>query len=221
MTAETDHRRRPRRRGPALDEAIFQATLDELAEVGYAKLTMEGIAERAKAGKASLYRRWPTRIELVMDAVYSRLPDPAAPPDTGTLRGDLLALLRANAEALAGPAGEALRGLLSEALGDSGVVARIRRNSQGASLKIMREILRQAVARGEVDPAAVTDRRLEAGHALLRYHFLFHGPPIPDRVITEIVDEVLLPLFPPPASTGVPEVPGPESSAGRLSAVDG
>lgn len=107
MTAgqETDHRRRPRRRGPALDEAIFQAVLDELAEVGYARLTMEGVAQRARAGKASLYRRWPTRIELVMDAVYSRLPDPSAPPDTGSLRGDLLALLRANAEALAGPAG--------------------------------------------------------------------------------------------------------------------
>src|SRR5690606_8140447 len=128
--------------------AIFQATLDELTEVGYAKLTMEGIAERARAGKASLYRRWPTRIELVMDAVYSRLPDPAAPPDTGGLRGDLLALLRANAEALSGPAGEALRGVLSEALGDADTTARVRRKTQGASMKIMRDILHRAVERG-------------------------------------------------------------------------
>lgn len=210
MTAgrRTDHRRRPRRRGAALDEAIFQAVLDELAEVGYARLTMEGVAQRARAGKASLYRRWPTRIELVMDAVYSRLPDPAAPPDTGSLRGDLLALLRANAEALAGPAGEALRGLLSEALADSEVIARVRRNSQGATLRIMREILRRAADRGEIDAAAVTDRRLETGHALLRYHFLFNGTPIPDQVITGIVDEVLLPLFrsptcPPPTDRAV------------------
>jgi len=204
---ETDHRRRPRRRGAALDEAIFQAVLDELAEVGYARLTMEGVAERARAGKASLYRRWPTRIELVMDAVYSRLPDPSAPPDTGSLRGDLLALLRGNAEALAGPAGEALRGLLSEALAGSDAIARVRRNWQGASLRITREILRRAVDRGEIDASAVTDRRLETGHALLRYHFLFHGPPIPEHVLTEIVDEVLLPLFrspprPPPTDPG-------------------
>ena len=198
--ASSDHRRRPRRRGRALDAAIFQATLDELAEVGYARLTMEGIAERAKAGKASLYRRWPTRIELVMEAVYSRLPGPEDPPDTGTLRGDLLAVLRAGAEALAGPPGEALRGVLSEALGDSGVVDRVRRTSQGGSRRVMREILRRAVERGEIDAAAVTERRVETGQALLRYHFLFNGTPIPDQVIVEIVDEVLLPMLRSPVS---------------------
>jgi AcrR family transcriptional regulator len=105
-----DHRKQPRRRGEALNAAIFRATLDELAEVGYAKLTMERVAERARTGKASLYRRWPSRMELAMDAVYHALPDPASPPDTGSLRGDLLALLRRNGELLAGPAGEALRG---------------------------------------------------------------------------------------------------------------
>ncbi|WP_162795308.1 TetR/AcrR family transcriptional regulator, partial [Nonomuraea lactucae] len=102
----TDHRKLPRRRGEALNAAIFQATLDELAETGYARLTMERVAERAGAGKASLYRRWPTRLELVMDAVYEVLPDPASTPDTGTLRGDVLAALRGAAEVLAGPAGE-------------------------------------------------------------------------------------------------------------------
>ncbi|MEV4897159.1 helix-turn-helix domain-containing protein, partial [Nonomuraea sp. NPDC055795] len=96
----TDHRKQPRRRGEALHAAIFQATLDELAEVGYAKLTMERVAERARTGKASLYRRWPTRLELVMAAVYSVLPDPSDVADTGSLRGDLLALLRHTAAAL-------------------------------------------------------------------------------------------------------------------------
>ena len=69
----TDHRKLPRRRGDALNAAIYQATLDELAEVGYAGLTMEGVAERAKASKASLYRRWPTRIELVMERVTHQI----------------------------------------------------------------------------------------------------------------------------------------------------
>jgi Bacterial regulatory proteins, tetR family len=85
--AMADHRSRPRRRGRALDEAIYRATLDELAEHGYAKLTMEGVADRARAGKASLYRRWPTRVELVLDAVAHTLPDPLTVPDTGSLRG--------------------------------------------------------------------------------------------------------------------------------------
>jgi AcrR family transcriptional regulator len=193
--ATADHRTRPRRRGRALDEAIFQATLDELAERGYAKLTMEGVAARARAGKASLYRRWPTRVELVMDAVSHALPDPSAPSDTGSLRGDLLATLRVTAELLAGPAGEALRGVLSDVLRDPVHTARARRRSQGSGRRAMAEIARRAADRGEIDPAAITPRRLEAGLALLRQHVLFGSVPVPDEVIVEIVDEVVIPLL--------------------------
>ncbi|MEU8144860.1 TetR/AcrR family transcriptional regulator [Nonomuraea sp. NPDC048901] len=191
----TDHRKLPRRRGEALNVAIYQATLAELAEVGYARLTMERVAERAKASKASLYRRWPTRIELVMDAVYHVLPDALSVPDTGSLRGDILAALRRTAEALAGPAGEAMRGLLSEALGDESRAARFREHSQGTGRRLMREIVRRAVERGEVAPEDVTPRRLDAGQALLRQHFLFQGLPIPDELLVQIADEVMVPLF--------------------------
>ncbi|WP_336204705.1 TetR/AcrR family transcriptional regulator [Nonomuraea sp. LPB2021202275-12-8] len=191
----TDHRKQPRRRGEALSSAIFQAALDELAEVGYAQLTMEGVAERAGAGKASLYRRWPTRIELVMAAVYHSLPDLVSVPDTGSLREDLLDVLRRSSAALSGPAGEAMRGLLSEVLRDESVARTFRENSQGASRKMMADIVRRAVERGEVDPAAVTPRRLDSGQALIRQHFLFHGPPIPDQLIVDVVDEVMVPLL--------------------------
>jgi AcrR family transcriptional regulator len=191
----TDHRTMPRRRGAALYAAIFQATLDELASSGYARLTMERVAERARVGKASLYRRWPSRMELVADAVYHTIPDPASPPHTGSLRGDLLALLRATAEGLAGPTGEALRGLLGEALPDAARLAELRQRSPGVGRTAMREVVRRAVQRGEVDPGRVTPRRLDTGHALLRQHFLFQGGPVPDAVIVEIVDEVVLPLL--------------------------
>ena len=193
--ADLDHRKRPRRRGQALNAAIFQATLDELAEHGYAALTMEGIAERAHASKASLYRRWQTRLDLVMDAIHQALPDPTSPPDTGSLRGDLLASLRQTASLLAGPAGEALRGVLSEVLSDRTRTMAARRRSQGTGSKAMREIARRAAARGEIDASAITPRRLEAGHALLRHHFLFGNGPIADEVIVGIVDEVIVPLL--------------------------
>ncbi|GLX06162.1 TetR/AcrR family transcriptional regulator [Microbispora sp. NBRC 16548] len=191
----TDHRKLPRRRGEALNAAIFQATLDELAEAGYAGLTMERVAERARAGKASLYRRWPTRIELVMDAVYHVLPVPSSVPDTGSLRTDVLAALREAARLLSGPAGEAMRGLLSEALADEARAAAFRRRSHGLGRRVMQEITRRAVERGEIDASAVTPRRLDAGQALLRQHFLFAGPPIPDELIVQIVDEVVVPLL--------------------------
>jgi AcrR family transcriptional regulator len=201
VTAE-DHRRLPRRRGEALDAAILEATLEVLAEVGYAQLTMERVAERARTGKASLYRRWPTRVELTLDAVRHAMPDADAPPDTGSLRGDLLALLRGAADQLAGPAGEALRGLLGDALGDQGRIAELRRGSRGSGRRSMQEITRRAAARGEIDAAAITPRRLEVAQALLRHHFLIEGVPIPDQVIVEIVDEVVLPVLGPRPARG-------------------
>jgi AcrR family transcriptional regulator len=178
-----------------LHSAILDAVLAELAEVGYARLSVERVAERAGASKASLYRRWPGKTELVMDAVYHVLPDPQSPPDTGSLRGDLLALLRAVAHQLAGPAGQALRGLLSDALRDDGRADQIREYARGSSQRTVREVVRRAGERGELDASSITTRQLETGHALLRFHFLTNGPPIPDSVIVEIVDEVVLPLL--------------------------
>ncbi len=196
MSAEsTDHRKRPRRRGEALVSAILEATIEELAEHGYTALTMEGVAERAKASKASLYRRWTSRPTLVMDAVYHLLPNPSDIPDTGELRGDLLTLLRQTARTLSGPAGQALRGLLGEALPYPEHAVEIRARSQGLGRQMMAEVTRRAVARGEIAPEAVTGARLDVGQALLRNHFLFRPEPIPDGLVVEIVDTVLVPLF--------------------------
>jgi AcrR family transcriptional regulator len=191
----SDHRSRPRRRGDVLNAAIHRATLDELAEVGYAGLTMERVADRAGASKASLYRRWPSRMELALDAARHAGPDPADPPDTGSLRGDVLAWMRGVAELLAGPAGEALRGLLGDALTDAARTRRLRDRSHGTGRVAMREITRRAVERGEIAEAAVTDRRLDVAQAMLRQQFLFTGPHVPDGAVVEIVDEVVLPLL--------------------------
>ena len=191
----TDHRTRPRRRGDVLNSAIFEATFDELAEVGYAKLTMERVALRAGASKASVYRRWPSRMELALDAVHHLTPDPTSPPNTGTLRGDALAWMRMIADLLAGPAGEALRGLLGDALSDPSRTLELRRHSRGTGHRAMEEIVRRAVERDEINSDAVTPRRLDVAQAMLREQFLFHGSPIPDAAIVEIVDETVLPLF--------------------------
>jgi AcrR family transcriptional regulator len=190
-----DHRRGPRRRGSALDAAILGAAFDELVEVGYHGLTMDRVAVRAHASKASLYRRWPSRMELAVHAVFHALPDPDHPPDTGSLRGDLLALLRRSAQQLAGPTGQALRALLSDALRDPGRAAELRQFSAGTVEQGMHEIVGRAVRRGEIRRSAVTPRRLEAGQALLRQHFLFNGPAVPDSVIVDIVDDVVVPLL--------------------------
>jgi AcrR family transcriptional regulator len=190
-----DHRTRPRRRGHALDLAILKATIAEIEISGYAGLSMERVAERARASKASLYRRWPSKVELVMDAIYGLLPDPAETADTGSLRGDLLALLRSAAEMLAGPGGTAIRGLISDALRDPQLADRLRSYTRGRSVAAMNEVVRRATDRRELGPGTITTRQLEAGLWVMRFHFLINGSPISDEVIAEIVDEVVLPLL--------------------------
>ncbi|WP_426977566.1 TetR/AcrR family transcriptional regulator [Pseudarthrobacter sp. O4] len=190
-----DHRKHPRRRGAALNAAIFDAALAEIAEAGYGALTMDRVAERARASKASLYRRWPGRVRLVMDAVYHALPGETPLPDTGSLRDDLLAVMHQTARQLDGPAGLALRGLLGETLQNPAVGAEVREYSRGNSTEIIRELVNRAIARGECDPAVATDRRIETGPALLRQRFIFTDEPISDQYLEEIVDQVLLPLF--------------------------
>jgi AcrR family transcriptional regulator len=195
VRAVPDHRAGPRKRGQALETAILEAAFDELAEVGYADLTMERVAERAHTGKASLYRRWPSRMELTLDAVRHSMPDPASPADTGSLRGDVLAFLRQSAQLLGGPAGQALRGLLGDALRDQERMQELRRRSHRNGVTAMTEITRRAVARGEIDPATITPVRLEVAHSLLRQRFLFDGAPIDDQVIVDIVEQAVMPLF--------------------------
>ncbi len=117
---------------------------------------MERVAARARASKASVYSRWPSRIELVMDVFYHLMPDPASPPDTGTLRGDLLAMFRQTAELLAGPAGEALRGLLGDVLPDPTRTAEMRRHSHQHGRRTLEVIAGRAVERGEISASAVT-----------------------------------------------------------------
>src|SRR5580698_265780 len=93
---------RQRRRGEELEHAVLAAAWEELVDVGFASLTMESVAARARTGVAVLYRRWPNKDELVLAALmHYRQGRPVEIVDTGTLRGDLLALLAAIGEARA------------------------------------------------------------------------------------------------------------------------
>ncbi len=193
--AEAGHRSRPRRRGEVLYAAIFDATLAELAEAGYSRLAIERIAARAGASKASVYRRWPSRAELVVAALQHQSRPPESAPDTGSLRADVLAILRRAATLLDGAFGAAVRGLMAETLTDPDRTAALRPAMFTARDQIMREVLDRAAARGDIRPEAVTPQLIGLAPALVDHHFLIHGAPIPDDVLTAIVDNVLLPLL--------------------------
>jgi AcrR family transcriptional regulator len=206
-----DHRRKPRRRGEELQRAILTATLEELADVGYAGLTMERVAVRARTGKAALYRRWASRAELVVDACAAGRFFDGDPPDTGALRTDVLAVLQQLSARLATSHGDILRGLLTEIMRDPEFARLVRERLQTVGPGPIRHVLRRAVRKGEIQPWVMDSRRATVAVALLRDHFLLHGAPVPEDVITEIVDDVYLPLL--LAPPGAPPAPPPNSPA--------
>lgn len=193
-TGPGDHRRKPRRRGDELQQAIYEAAVEALSECGYANLSMHDVARRARTSKAALYRRWATRAELVVDAVRHVFPERGGSTDTGELRGDLIALLTNAAALLNGPVGTALRGLLADSLRDPELAEAARSRLAGSTPDRVMRILRRAADRGEVNESALTQQIATAGPALLRHHFLVYGTPIPDKVISDIVDDVVLPV---------------------------
>ncbi|HET9256627.1 MAG TPA: TetR/AcrR family transcriptional regulator [Pseudonocardiaceae bacterium] len=190
-----DFRKARRRRGDALYSAIYEATLDELIEVGYTELTMERVASRARASKGSLYRRWSSRAELVADAVHHTIPCCIEVPDTGSVREDLLGCLRSFANLLNGASGEAVRGLMAETIHNPELMEIIRIRFIEPDVTLFLDVLRRGAVRGEVRADALTTRIASVGPDLLRQHFMAYRSPIPDRVLVEIVDDVILPLI--------------------------
>ncbi len=192
MTA-VDHRRNPRRRGESLEVAILTAALVELEAGGWSEFRMDSVASRARVSKASLYRRWPGKSELVTAAVEMLRPDPVALPDTGSLREDLLVVFRLIAAQLSGPAGAALRGLLAETW-SAPPASGFRQRSDGRSAQLVDRVIQRADSRGQLHAAAVTPLQRATGPALVRHQFLAQGT-VSDAYIVDLVDQVLIPLF--------------------------
>ncbi|GAA0326951.1 TetR/AcrR family transcriptional regulator [Actinoallomurus spadix] len=179
-----------------LEEAILRAAADELLESGYPGLTMDRVAKRAGTNKNAIYRRWPNRAALGV-AAYSRLVKAQTqPPDTGTLRGDVLALLRRINCDQASPTGEILRSLLAGVGDEPELLAELQSQVGDGGSATWLTVLGRAVARGEAPPKALHPRVATVALTLLRNEYVTQGlSRIPDTVITEIVDEVYLPLI--------------------------
>ena len=184
-----------RRRGSRLEAAILEAAWDELAEVGYAALTMEGVAARARTSRAVLYRRWPNRPELVVAALRHRT-DFTSPEafDTGTLRGDVLALLRHMSTRVGEIAG-ALSFLIAASFEEVGLTpAGLRERAVAGEPGTMEAILDRAAARGEIDPGRLSPRMASLPVDLVRHDLIMTLAPVPDSTLMEIVDKIFLPL---------------------------
>lgn len=141
------------RRGRAVVDRVHEQTLARLAEVGFERLTIPDVAERAGVNKTTLYRRWPTKEALVADALMGSMHAAPDAPDTGTLEGDLLALARGAAAFATSPAGAAaLRTLLADGVALDTMRAAGLPGTGGA--EIVDVVLRRATERRELRPDA-------------------------------------------------------------------
>jgi AcrR family transcriptional regulator len=184
---------RSRRRGEVLERALYEATLAELSQVGYGRLTMEGIAARAHTGKAALYRRWASKHDLVHAALVFALPPVPEPRAGRSPRDALLTLFTAHRDVLAGktafPGLDTIHQLLHEPemriiFADAVV---------GPRLRITESILEAAVEAGDIDRASLTPLTARIGPALINHHFLLTGEPPNRRELALVVDTVIPP----------------------------
>jgi AcrR family transcriptional regulator len=185
---------RTRRGAAAVEMAISDAVLAELAEVGFGRLTFESVAERAGTGKSPLYRRWPDPASLVIDTLEKLRTNPAGYVRTGILREDLIGLTRHMTNPRDGAKGPALRSLLGEAHRHPQLLARFTLEVLDPLFEALTDVLKDAAARGEVAPERLTPVVLEVVHALIIKRTLLDTHELTTEDITEMIDEVLLPL---------------------------
>jgi AcrR family transcriptional regulator len=187
-----------RRRGSRLEADILDAAWQLLGTVGFDNLTFEAVAQAAGTSRSVLYRRWPDREALVFAAIDRNFWSARPPlPDTGTLRDDLIELLR-----LANVARAPLVGVMSALMGSyfspGGMTfAALRERMLGDRIHSVDLVLQRAVERGEADPTRLTARVRAVPFDLFRHDLLMTLSPLADDDIVAIVDEVFLPLVRP------------------------
>ncbi|MDT6982906.1 TetR/AcrR family transcriptional regulator [Streptomyces lusitanus] len=191
-----------RRRGAVLERAILEAALEQLSTVGWNGLTMEGVAAGAQTGKAAVYRRWPSKEDLVADALRAALPEFHEAPDLGNVREDLLELCRRARDAMFSKPGCALRAVIHEC--DSMEAERfhtvIVSGVVEPTLTLLRQVVERGIERGEVRPDAANGYVFDAVPAMMMYREKMCGSEWSDVDLEQMIDQLMVPLLRPHAS---------------------
>lgn len=197
MAAETELEtpRGGRPRDEAREQAILEAAIELLAEVGYDAMSIEAVAVRAKSSKATIYRRWPGKAELVADAMRRRT-EPALEdlPDTGSLRGDLLALAQRMFAGMNGADGGLICGLAVAVRSDPAFGRLLAAHTHEHKLRSVTGVVSRAEARGELPPGADPSLILQVAPGVALFHQM-SGEPLDAAFAEHLVDRVLIPLL--------------------------
>lgn len=183
---------RPGGRGFSAD-TVYNAVCDLIAEIGYERLTMDAVAARAQASKATLYRHWSGKPDLVAHAVKRRPDSAPHVPDTGNLRDDLRGLLRGFRDRIDSQDGEIFLGVVKAMQKDHELAAAMRDRVERSRCTMLDLVMGQARARGEVAPDTDGELPISAALAELSNRSLMRRERISDDIIDRLVDEVVLP----------------------------
>ena len=197
-SAQAPPRGRPR--SEKARKAILGAAAELLLARGLSAVSMDTVAERAGVSKATIYRWWPTKETLALDALYTEwAPAHPAPRDTGSLRGDLLALLRPWARLVSnGPYARVLGALITQAQTDPAFAADYRQRLIEPRRDQARAVFQRAIQRGEIPANTKIEVALDLLYGPL-YHRLLHGhAPLTDRFTQDVVDMALAGIQPAP-----------------------
>jgi AcrR family transcriptional regulator len=171
---------------------LLAVTLRLLQQHGYDRLTVDAVASTARASKATVYRRWPSKAELVLAAFIEGIRQVAVPPDTGSLRGDLLRLGNVVCQEASQHA-STIRAVLVEVSRNPALNDVMQREFVDHRKQLIRHVLQQAVARGEIDPSAITDELWDLLPGYLIFRCIIPGRPPTHDTVQALVDDVIIP----------------------------
>jgi AcrR family transcriptional regulator len=171
---------------------ILEATLEVLADVGYDRLTMDAVATRAKASKATLYRRWNGKVSLVIEALHS-VKAPPAVPDTGSLREDLLASFCGLGGLTDQKSVDTFASVLTAITRDPDFAAAFRREVIGPKAQMAHLIFERAQARGEISAAVDLELLAPALAGIVLHRMYLMGEMPSEALITRVIDQIILP----------------------------
>lgn len=176
----------------AREGELLAVTLRLLQQHGYDGLTVDDVAAEARASKATMYRRWPTKADLVFAAVLEGIGQQAATPDTGTLRGDLLEIGHTVSKQARQHAAT-MRAVLDEATRDAALGTVVQQRFFGERKKEITAVLHRAVDRGEIAASAINHDLWDLLPGYLVYRAVMQNRPPTRRTVTALVDDVILP----------------------------
>jgi AcrR family transcriptional regulator len=196
-TTDDPPRERGRRRSERSHRAIVEATQALLVEQGYRALTIEGVAARAGVGKQTIYRWWPSRAALALEAYLAGSDDLRPPPESGSIAAEVQALLGWLAAVLAQPiGGRVLAGLVADLTHDSDLADRFHQDVVPARRRAMLAALERGRARGEVREDANLEVAVDALHGAVFYRLLLSGEPLDTAFIEQTASQVIAGLAP-------------------------